>query len=297
VVLAVLRDAGPEPWEGDEDGDCGGGDLARRGRDEVEEGEDLEEISQQLLALEQAKQEEASLATTPPTKWWETMKITPDMYPDLQLTPAEQTRVRRAAMKMRTGLASSVPMTCPGRDRCPFARGWNTGGGNCEYAKIRKEPLGKPCIVEMDLIVARTQGYAESFNISDSPEETVDRLQCMELAEYDVYERRVTLALGEGDRAELVEENVIGVDEHENPIYARQIALAWSLKTQIKNRRDRVLKQLVATREAKYKRDAAMGAVAQDDHSTNFAGMMGRLEKIRADKEKTIQDAEFSEGE
>jgi len=257
--------------------------------DEVEPVE-LERVKERLDEIAETRKETKELAQTPPRRWWSTMDIKETMYPNLQLTKEEQRRVEVSARFLKTGLASQVPMTCTGRNKCPFARGWERGGGHCEYAKIQKEPLGKPCIVEMDFIIDRTQAYAAQFEVGSLPDEAVDRLQCMELAEYDVYERRVTLALAEGQAVELVEENCIGMDEAENPIFARQIALAWHIKIQLKNRRDRVLRSLVATREAKYKRDAAMGTKEETDHATGFGQMMGILKGMQP-----VVDAEFSE--
>jgi len=262
--------------------------------DDLEE-DALKNVQKRLDEIKVEEERQVALAVKPSDTWFQTLNLAIDEYPDLQLTPEEQRRVHKSARLTRTGLASQVPMTCPTRERCPFAKGWQNGGGHCEYAKLRKEPIGKPCIVEMDLIAYKTKEYADQFEVGSTPEEATDRLQCMELAEYDVYERRVTLLLGGKERSDLTEENVIGVDEAENPIYARQIALPWHLKIQIKNRRDRVLQQMVATRREKYKRAAAMGKLEEGDANLGFAGVMGKFERLQ--KEGVIDINVFEENE
>lgn len=256
------------------------------------EAEGLGRLSEELARLDEAKLDRAGDLARPPAAWWDAAGLPPDRYPRLELTREEEREVLRERGRNRMGLSSSVPMSCPGRDRCPFSRGWEDGGGHCEWARIRKEPVGRPCIVEMQLITDRTEMYAGQFEVGAGSEEAVDRLQCMELAEYDVYERRLSLSLTEAERAELVEENVIGTDEHGGPVYARQTALAWALKVNIKNRRDRVLRQLVATREAKWKKAAALKEAPADDHSTQFAGMMGRLSRIAASRAEEPEDGD-----
>lgn len=262
--------------------------------EELEGTEELQEIKDRLAELDREEEEERALAYRPPAEWWSTLDVKDHLYPDLKLTKEEQKRVTRDAKFRKTGIASEVPMTCPSRYSCSFAKGWETGGGHCEYAKIKKEPVGKPCIVEVDLIIDRTRQYAAQFDIGGTPAETVDRLQCMQLAEFDVYETRVTRILGRADQSELTELNCIGVDEAEQPIYAKQISLAWHLKTQIQSRRDKVLKALVATREAKGKMSALLGKRDETDHSTGFGTLMQTLKDIDV-KNQEIQDAEFTE--
>lgn len=241
---------------------------------------ELRKAQLRLDGIDMVERKEELARKRPPKKWFDMLRIRPADYPDLKLNHKEKLRINLAHVRTRTGIASQVPMTCPSRQHCAFAKGWATDGGHCEYAKIKKEPVGKPCIVEMDLIAERTAMYAAQFEVGDSPEETIDRLQCMELAEYDVYERRVTILLGDEDKHELTEENVIGVDDAEQPIYAKQVALAWNLKNQIKNRRDKVLQSLVATRREKYKRQAALGKAEDGEGARGFSGIMGKFAKM-----------------
>ena len=80
--------------------------------------------------------------------------------------------------------------------------------------------------------------------------------------------------------------DVVAVDSSGNAIQAETIAKAWELKERIKSRRDKILKQLMATRDAKVKLKAIQTNQQQVSVLQQMASIKEKMEQMAKLKEK-----------
>lgn len=206
------------------------------------------------------------------TKLFNFLKIDIDDYSDIALTDEQAQLVSRHLRYMSTGLNAIVPIYCGGKDKCPFAR-------SCPFVKIDKIPLGRICPVEASLVKLWTEAYINEFNVD--PANFSELAMVQELAELDIYDRRATFLLQEGEGQTMLQQQAVGTDPDGNPIYQTQIHQAWEVKERVKNRKLRLLEALVGTRKEKYKRDAALKRGPASDPSSEMAALRAKLEALR----------------
>lgn len=175
------------------------------------------------------------------TRYFDMLAIDEDQYKDIQFTPDQAKKVSMAMKAMSTGLTASIPLICTGPD-CPFK-------ATCPYMLANQPPIGRSCLVEKQLINYWTQQYVEEFQVNfNSPTEL---RMVAELAEFDIYELRITKYLAEKHPTLL--QDVISVDKQGNEIANLEISKAFDLKEKIKRNRMKVLEALMATRKDKVK--------------------------------------------
>jgi hypothetical protein len=207
------------------------------------------------------------------TNYFNMLKVDEEQYSDIRFTEEEAKRVSMSMRHLTTGVNASVPMNCKGND-CPFAT-------SCPYVKERKIPLGRPCLVEKQLIEYYTTQYMEEFDVDmDSLTEVY---MVSELAEYNIYEKRVTERLA-AEHQSLMQDVVATVDHTGAEIVNEEISRAWDLKERIKKSRMKVLEALMATRKdrVKLKVDGGGGSSAAEQMS----GLKSKLEELKADISK-----------
>lgn len=121
---------------------------------------------------------------------------------------------------------------------------------NCHLYSIGKAPVGAPCIYEQDFLRNQTEKYFEEFNVQ--PDSPTEMHMVAELAEIDLYERRVTqiLSLTHQDFSQDV---ITSFDVSGNPIVNEDISRYLNIKDKLKSRRDKLLTSLMATRKERAK--------------------------------------------
>lgn len=212
------------------------------------------------------------------TKFFTFLKAGIEDYRDLAFTEEEARTISQSLRFMRTGLNAVVPIYCAGAERCPFAR-------MCPFVKINKVPLARICPVEASLMKSWTEDYINEFDVN--PNNITEMSLVQELAELDIYDRRATFALQEGQGQQLTQEQPVGIDSEGNPIFQMQVHTAWELKERIKARKSKVLEMLVGTPKEKYKRDAALKQRASKDPSSEMAEIRRRLEAMKMEAADT----------
>lgn len=213
------------------------------------------------------------------TKYFDMIKVDESRYADISFTEDEARRVSMAMRQMTTGINASVPMICKGPE-CPFA-------STCPYVRENKAPIGRPCLVEAQLIDHWTREYIEEFDVDMS--NLTEVYMIAELAEYNIYEKRVTQHLAE-DHQSLMQKVVTSVDYAGNEIVNDEISRAWELKERIKKSRMKVLEALMATRKEKVKLtvSSSTGSSAAEQMSDlkkkleEIKGVIGKMEPIEA---------------
>lgn len=206
------------------------------------------------------------------TKFFNFLKTDIEDYSDIALTEEQAQLVSRHLRYLSTGLNAVVPIFCGGKDKCPFIR-------TCPMDKVGKVPLGRLCPVEVSLTKLWTEAYVREFDVDPANFSELSLVQ--ELAELDIYDRRATILLQEGEGQTLMQQQAVGVDPDGNPVYQTQVHQAWEIKERIKNRKLRILEALVGTRKEKYRRDAALKQKSSSDPSSELAALRARLETMR----------------
>lgn len=218
--------------------------------------------------------------------YFDDLKEMVDDYRGVTLTQAEALGLSRQMRKLRTGFQATMPIRCPGAKVCPIV-------SICPLAKMDidnldkennpKVPVGKFCPIEAQLFVMWLEDYCEELEVT--PDDILDMALCRQLAELDIYELRLTVHLGHFEHAMGVGENVVGYDQEKNEaITMEQIAPAMDLKLRLKDKRMRILQSLVATRQEKYKEQAALKEAPTADPSTLLANLKKKLESGMAGK-------------
>lgn len=206
-----------------------------------------------------------------------------DKYPEIQLTEQEAIKVRVAMTSMSAGVNSSVPLTCTA-NACAFK-------GTCPYFQINKAPLGRPCLVESQLIEYWTEEYLEEFQVD--PAKITEMHLVSELAELNIYEMRITKYIAENHQT-LLQDVVTGIDPAGNIITNLDVAKSFELKDRIKKQRMKVLEALMATRRERIK--AVVQVAATNTTAQKISELKTQLEKISKDiSNSKIQDGDFIE--
>lgn len=169
------------------------------------------------------------------------LDLDPEQYQDVKLTPQQAKKVERSLKSMSAGISSVVPMTCTG-PQCGFK---NT----CPLFQAGAAPVARACPIEAQLLQYWIEQYITEFDVDfNSPTEV---RMVSEIAEFDVYEMRVTKYLAENHQNLLQDVTIYNMDGSTS--VNTEISKAFDLKERIKRNRMKVLDALVATRKDKVK--------------------------------------------
>lgn len=193
-----------------------------------------------------------------------------DDYTDLEFSPEEAKKVHMHLLKMSTGSAAMTPMYCGG-DLCPFKT-------RCVFWQMGKAPLGRQCLVEVELMKQWVIDHMEEFDVD--PQNFTEVAYANELAEIMILERRLNMNLAKAENAELVTDANVGVDREGDPIIQKQISPFMELKDKLASRRSRIIKLMVGDRQEKYKKEAALKVKLDSDSSSRMATMRTQLENL-----------------
>lgn len=210
-----------------------------------------------------------------------------DNYSDITFTPEEARRVHTHLLKLSTGSTAMAPMYCGG-DICPFKE-------RCVFWKMGKAPVGRQCLVEVELMKQWVMDYMTEFDVD--PNNFTEVAYVNELAELMILEMRINMNLAKAENAELVTEQTIGVDREGDPIVQKQISPYMEMKDRISSRRSKIVKLMVGDRQEKYKKEAALKVKLDSDPSSKQAAMRTKLESLTRslnDMETQVRNAGLS---
>jgi len=214
----------------------------------------------------------------------------PDLYKDLHITPQSAARMRSHLAAIKHGTYASVPLICKGYESCPirsscwFAVKRETGAVDLTASKF---PLLQPCPVEASILQVKVKQYcSENFRDMNNITPTVISL-ATKLAELDIYEIRVNMLLSQGDSLgegrDLMQEAVLSNDLHGNPVKTgMKEHPAFALKERFQKMRSTLMKELLATPEAKLNAKAKMEATKVESVSSTMTKMSAALSKINS---------------
>lgn len=218
------------------------------------------------------------------SSFFENLEITKkDLYGDILLTKEEAQKLSKAYRKLSTGINSIVPMTCKAYD-CKMAN-------RCPYVEMDKAPLGRPCLLEEDLLNYHTVKFMNQFDVKMEDHSEVMLIQ--ELAELIILEMRLTILMsGSGDN---LEQMLGGWKVVFSPEGDREELMTehWALqaKERIKNRRMKILESLNATRKAQ----AQINKNKKNTEESNDYGSFVKNMKQMFEGLRETEEAEYTE--
>jgi hypothetical protein len=199
-------------------------------------------------------------------------------FKDLQFEeflPATYTAKQKEAIaeatkpsRTKTSMFASIPMVCKA-EKCSFA-------DTCPLQKQKIAPLNSPCPIEMAMSVQFTGDYIEQLKIDEG--NLIELSLVRNLVDYEVQYLRASKFLS---KESFIQENVVGIDQNGEVILKKELHLAVELQEKLIKRQKELLKQLMATREAKAK--IGLGAL---DTAQTIASLMGDFRQITAAAEK-----------
>lgn len=214
------------------------------------------------------------------TAYLDLLNIQSDKYDHLEFSDDEILKISGQLRRYTTGINASVPLICSG-DICAFK-------SNCPYHQIGKAPVGQDCLLEAQLIHYWTEQYLNEFDVD--PASVTEMHMVSELAEFNIYEMRITKYLAE-HHPTLMQDVVTGIDANGNVLQNQEISRAFDLKERIKKNRMKVLESLMATRKDKVK---IIAAISEKDNSlSRLADLKTKIDDIASKmKQSKIIDGE-----
>jgi hypothetical protein len=170
--------------------------------------------------------------------------------------------------RTKTSMYSSIPMHCRG-EKCSFA-------DTCPLQKQKIAPVGSPCPIEMAMVVQFTGDYMDQMKIDE--DNLVEISLIRNLVDYEVQYLRASKFLA---KESFIQENVVGIDQNGEVILKKELHLAVELQEKLLKRQRDLLKQLMATREAKAK--VGLGAA---DTAQAMANLMSEFKQLNAASER-----------
>ena len=183
----------------------------------------------------------------------------------LYLTDKEIIQLRADLKRNVLSETYHSPMICKASD-CVMAK-------RCPLEKIGKAPLAKVCPVELMLVNRWKDEYIHGMDVDWS--DRVDRMQVIELIEIDLVKNRASNMLAEHG---LTQEVFVGIDDTGSPVNQTIVNLAFEVKQTLSNRRSKVLKEMIATRESKAKFLKDVGRTP-DEYAASLRERAEELEK------------------
>lgn len=186
-------------------------------------------------------------------------------------SPEEKKRIDSHMRGVSTGASAMIPLHCAG-PACPFAL-------RCVYQQMNKAPIGKPCIIEIQLLQHWVIRYMEEYDVD--PASFTETGYCNELAELEVMLGRLNQLLSRPENADGTINQMVGVTHDGTPIEQKQISPFVEQKEKLLNRRSKVIKLMVGDRQEKYKKEAALKVKESKDPSSRQAEVRRQIESLQ----------------
>jgi hypothetical protein len=213
----------------------------------------------------------------------ELSKYNKALYQGLELTPLMAEGIKNHLMAMKHGTYSAVPLLCKGGLRCPLVNqcwfAFRDETGQIDHSKSMY-PLFRPCPVESSIIELKIRQYiyeylGSNMNVTPSVMNLISKL-----AELDIYEIRADMLLSSGSSLNSDGQNLLitvidAIDQKSGTAYfTHKEHPALAIKEKLQNQKDKLMKSLLSTPEAKL----AMAAKLKDSkEKTDQASMLTQI--------------------
>jgi hypothetical protein len=256
-------------------------------------------------ALSEAPEEDLRdlMAQVPQTLSEAFRRAIDERYEGLVLTKPEKKRVQGFMKGLRLGGSAGLPLICTGdycdfRNACPLYEmkvgppkdtGKVDKGGNPIFFQVRKAPVGQPCPLEQSAVMhmrLMLSGYLRDEEMLAHP---VIKTHINELCQIAALEWRCNMKLAYDFHG--VTQEVPAAVSPQGEVYTRkEVSPVAELLERLSARRSRLLKELVMTPEAEYKKMAALKQTKDDSLSRRNAEVMAKLQAAEAPAVKELPE-------
>lgn len=205
------------------------------------------------------------------------MALKMNQYNNIALDKNDVRRIARAFMDIEVGSSTNLVMRCS-KKKCLYRT-------RCALYKADKAPEGRECLHENKILAHSLSRYIQSMDIDT--ENYPEMVMVNQLVEFELIEYRCNTILS-FDHTDLKMTVVVGVDAEGQIVTKEDISYAVTLKEKVFKMKMEILKSLTATRQEKWKKQAAL-KLAQDGPSKLISGMKRDL---RALKDKNVDPAD-----
>lgn len=199
--------------------------------------------------------------------------LRPDLFYPEAWSESDRAEANAVLKKNRTktNMYGSIPMRCEG-SRCIMA-------DTCPLLAINRAPVGKPCPIEMAMVVDFAEGYVKELRVDEGS--MVEMGIVRELVDQEIQYIRKSKVLAKED---FIQENPVGVDADGNVILKKELHQAVEYEDRILKRKRELLKLMTATRSEKAK--IGQGNI---DTAMAISSAMSQLAEVHATQEKLIR--------
>jgi hypothetical protein len=226
------------------------------------------------------------------------LELTPDTYDNVSYSPEEARKIRTHLSHLSTGSTAAIPLKCGGEKVCPFA-------SSCPFVKIDQErksqgitdictPVGKTCLVELNLLNEWTRLYIYEYNIDENSFTDIQMIR--ELAEIELMLWRMNNNISKPEHAELIQDVIVGIDKQGTVLTRQEASAIFQIKERLTTRKSKLIKLMVGDRQEKYKREAALKVRETTDPSTSAAKLRSKINVLLKEAERTVIDLKDREG-
>jgi hypothetical protein len=265
-----------------------------------------EELKQGGSIIKRDPEESVSLKS----QFFNFLDIDLDRYKEVEYTKDEAIYIKQRMQHLSTGSAAALPLMCKGPQcpfvkKCPFVAIDEKRQADWEIAQQEgmtqfseppelQTPVGKHCLVEVNLLNEWTRLYIFEFDVDENS--FVDLSMCRELAEIEVMLWRINNGLSKEDNAELIQETVVGTDRDGTPLTRKEMNTLVDVRERMVNRKSKLVKLMVGDRQEKYKREAALKTREEKDPSTSAAQLRNKITLLLKDAETKVLQLQEKEG-
>ncbi len=213
-------------------------------------------------------------------RYYQYIKSNFDDYNQVVFTAEEKRRIDSHLRKLSTGASAMIPLYCAG-PACPFAL-------RCVFQQMNKAPIGKPCLVETQLLQHWVISYMEEYQVD--PDSFTEVGYCNELSEIEVMLYRLNMLMSRPENADGTIDQTVGIGNDGTPIIQKVISPWVEQKDKLLNRRTRIIKLMVGDRQEKYKKEAALKVRETKDPSTRMADVRRQIESLQRNLNQIEKD-------
>lgn len=241
----------------------------------------ISDIKQETVSLDKLEKtdEEKQLARVNLIK---SLDFQTDIYDNLQFTNAEVNKLRQHFTFLSSGSVSASVLICAGL-QCKFHT-------TCPFYLMDKMPIGKPCLLEINLLTEWRRKYIEEYKID--PDSFTELTIVNELAEIETMLWRVNQSLAHSENSEFIQDNIKAVDREGGVYTEKAVSALFEVKERLSNRKAKLIKVMVGDRQEKYRMAAAMKQRDASDTSVALAVAKRELQQM-IDKAKFIKSTQI----
>jgi len=200
-----------------------------------------------------------------------------DVIKDREMTYTVMNRMNSAVRAISSGIWSSFPMICCGA-KCPY-------GGRCPLQHENVPPVGSDCPLEQYMMRNWMAAYVDALIVETDNKIEMDQVGEIVMCDLMIMRVRNWMARrGDGH----AENHVVGIDDNGNVILRRGVSTEVEIEDKYSKKKDKLLKALLATREARAKYKVA----TDTDIGVKQARIMEKVRTLK-DEKGPWEDADF----